>query len=292
MLPTDIGRHIRKMRDRHTGESFWNFKASHVAEVMIALALLGVTVGQLWVSSNQASIMETQNKIVARQLDATRAVERASVSVTDLKITPEAIGRDQNASFAIMATAKNSGHTATRDMTSRYMMSRYMRNQVSAPFYGMDSGLDPATYNLIPVKSRLGANEAIPIGTNGKANGTINGDLNLVNGEVEWMADNIQQVFYAGVIHYRDVFEGTPEHLTKFCFVIGARRPVKGAPAVPYNAGSCPHWNCADEECKSDEIDFYEELKSAYERSKVPVPSALLQKIQQLSRSRTVNPAK
>ncbi len=270
---------------REPAEPFLNFKATHVAEILIALALLVVGIGQYCVSQNQAKIMSTQNSIVGRQLDATRAVERASVSVTDLKITPEAIGQDRNASFAIMAAARNSGHTATKYMTSRYMMSRYMRNEVSAPFYGMDSGLDPATYNLIPVKSRLGPGESVPIGTNGKANGTVNGDLNLLNGEIEWMADNLQQVFYAGVIRYRDVFEGTPEHLTKFCFVIGARRAGKDVPAVPYNAGFCPHWNCADEECKSDEVDFYKELKATYERSKLPVPIGLSKKLEQLSRS-------
>jgi hypothetical protein len=156
-----------------------------------------------------------------------------------------------------------------------------VKGQFDPAFDGMSSSPDPADLNAPGVKSRIGPKDQVSIGLSGKADGTTDGDLGIPNGDADWIASGFQRAYYSGIIKYHDAFKGTPEHVTKFCFVIKASRVSKDAEAVPYNAGLCPHWNCADEECDSDRADFYRELGAAYEREKTPVPPALLKQIQE-----------
>jgi hypothetical protein len=54
-----------------------------------------------------------------------------------------------------------------------------------------------------------------------------------------------------GVIHYRDVFPRTDEHITKFCLMIIRGTDLDGN-VVPKDGGLCQFWNCTDEQCDDD----------------------------------------
>lgn len=55
-----------------------------------------------------------------------------------------------------------------------------------------------------------------------------------------------------GAIHYRDQFEGSKEHISKFCFSLVSVRDYKSNTTRPaYDA--CPFWNCVGEKaCAND----------------------------------------
>ena len=227
----------RKKPPRHkwyAGESFWNLRASHWAEILLTLALLTVGASRLYVYQRQAGIMNTQASIARCQLELSEIQERALVSVGNIEITGEKIGTDDKlAVWAIKGKAKNSGETATKNLTVRYALFMPMKGQIDSAFDGMSSSLDPADLGTPDVKSRIGPKDEVPIGLSTKANGTADGDLGIPSGNAEWIASGFQRAYYYSIVQYHDAFKGTIEHVTKFCFVIKASRASKDAQAVP-----------------------------------------------------------
>jgi hypothetical protein len=67
------------------------------------------------------------------------------------------------------------------------------------------------------------------------------------------MAISRANYYIRGVVHYRDLFKDSIEHVTKFCFAV-----------IPYLEGNelksgiqrCLYWNCADDECTKDRKRF------------------------------------
>ena len=55
-----------------------------------------------------------------------------------------------------------------------------------------------------------------------------------------------------GWVHYKDIFPGTPEHVTKLCheIVLTDTDPILTS---PFRFDSCPRNNCADEECNAQQ---------------------------------------
>jgi hypothetical protein len=53
-----------------------------------------------------------------------------------------------------------------------------------------------------------------------------------------------------GLIYYNDIFPSTKEHVTKFCYQIGAN--LSETNQIASSFGFCNHWNCADDECDDD----------------------------------------
>jgi hypothetical protein len=76
------------------------------------------------------------------------------------------------------------------------------------------------------------------------------------------------------VIHYYDIFPGTKEHVTKFCFAIGAEKTAENEIKPRY--GSCRHWNCADEECKTDRDAYQREVREAFANAGQTVPRDII----------------
>jgi hypothetical protein len=54
--------------------------------------------------------------------------------------------------------------------------------------------------------------------------------------------------YLSGVIFYNDVFAGTLQHQTKYCYTI-VMWPFTGGPDSHPLLAPCPKWNCADAEC-------------------------------------------
>jgi hypothetical protein len=62
--------------------------------------------------------------------------------------------------------------------------------------------------------------------------------------------------YISGAIHYRDQFQGTPEHISKFCFAVVSVKDFK-ANAMRPGYDPCPYWNCIDEKaCANDRAHY------------------------------------
>lgn len=63
------------------------------------------------------------------------------------------------------------------------------------------------------------------------------------------MAEDRSFCFISGAIHYRDYFTSSEEHISKFCYAIGAIRQDNG---LHPTSSQCIYWNCADKDCERD----------------------------------------
>jgi hypothetical protein len=77
-----------------------------------------------------------------------------------------------------------------------------------------------------------------------------------------------------GVIHYNDIFAHSEPHVTKYCYTIGAARNEKGD--IEPRTGLCDHWNCADDECRTDRDAWIAQLTAAFAKAGKKVPQELL----------------
>lgn len=77
---------------------------------------------------------------------------------------------------------------------------------------------------------------------------------------------NIERVVL--VHRLREVFPGTPVHVTKYCFrSTGIKAGGNGEIGGPL-IGQCRYWNCADDECKDDEKRYAEQAAKVSEQCK------------------------
>jgi hypothetical protein len=60
-----------------------------------------------------------------------------------------------------------------------------------------------------------------------------------------------------GAAHYQDRFSGSKEHISKFCFAVGANISDASQPA----STPCLFWNCIDDDCEADKADYEEALR-------------------------------
>ena len=74
------------------------------------------------------------------------------------------------------------------------------------------------------------------------------------------MAVQGQQMYVFGYVKYRDVFAGTINHITKYCFAVSGMTDGDAGPEPSY--GRCVHWNCSDAECKADADEYAKEVKN------------------------------
>jgi hypothetical protein len=207
-------------------------------------------------------------------VDATResytAVQRAFVVSSGIKIEPK---KDQDGAitgYELSPLIWNSGSTPTKDMRAVFIDPRqYRQNSYYGPPPDPDSFIitGPSSDPTTPKLSRyvIGPHDYLP---------PIARPFMLNRRTTQDILSGQLGSFYFGVIRYYDVFDGSPEHVTKFCydlnsFVAGgaegfsASGPGLAAPAVRPDFAICPHWNCADNECEDDKRRYDEEKARA-----------------------------
>jgi hypothetical protein len=74
-----------------------------------------------------------------------------------------------------------------------------------------------------------------------------------------------------GAIHYRDIFPGSPDHVTKYCYGLSAEKQKDSTAKLTFYL--CSHWNCADDECKADRKAYEAEITKAFKDTGKQVPS-------------------
>jgi hypothetical protein len=133
---------------------------------------------------------------------------------------------------------KNSGTTPTRHMTSDFSYGYYPDGL--PPGFSFPDGPSPNAEAPTSTPRLVGPHGevAFPVGP-------------IPPRKIEDLLSNRTRLFVWGWAKYHDIFEGTPEHITKFCqelvkFHGDPLDPSSGAATM----SSCPVHNCYDDECQ------------------------------------------
>jgi hypothetical protein len=235
-------------------ESFFDLKLSHWVEIALTAALVGIGIGQLVIYSRQANIMDTQANIANDQNKITASIQRSFITVSSFE-TPVRFGSgfaQQTKYWWFVPTIKNSGNTPTKNM--KFFITATCPTELDiglGAYLGLDCDftrppgpLDPEDIlNMAVFKGKerrglLGPQSAMSLSGVGITEKSM--------GDVE----KGFPIFISGIIYYNDIFPRSQLHVTKFCYQITASHSDKNEIVSGYDF--CKHWNCADDECKTD----------------------------------------
>jgi hypothetical protein len=200
-----------------------------IATIVIAVA----TVVYVWVALRSTNINR----------EALESVQRAFVFYSP-EVTPswvtDKVGSTKIISWTFFVSRKNTGTTGTRNF-KEHVFTFYGPNTIpeNFDFHDFEGGVG-GTAN--PQESSYYQTEAIPVDV------------------IEQAENGIQHIYIYGWSTYNDVFEGTPQRVTKFCFEIhplsGDFTNTKGGPfgsrgnfCTVRNGSQTAH-NCSDDDCK------------------------------------------
>jgi hypothetical protein len=197
-----------------------------------------------------AAIYGNQQAIATRESYA--EVQRPFVIMTGLQIRQHLIPMPY---WFFNVMAQNSGNTPTKDM--RYIV---------LTTYGNPE--DPEESFRNPRPPTWVARITLPPHFNGPLHFGQNGiPVNSFKQQVEqhkWW-------FIYGTAHYFDRFESSKEHITKFCYGVGAWIDDKNEPGYE----PCLFWNCADDDCEADKLNYEKrqaEMRAEEQRQKMTPP--------------------
>lgn len=218
-------------------------------------------------------MLRTQQGANQINQESLTAVQRAFVTVTELTMEPT---RDKNGnvvSWMFKPQVINSGSTPTKYM-------EYLPNMTYGPTKPTKGWSNPypdvkfpegppdpdnSFNSLLHGHAVLGPHATMHLALGGAGIGV---DIIKNNIEYGWR-------FYTyGVIHYDDILSHSKPHVTKYCYAIGVTLNDKSE-IVPNN-GLCKHWNCADDECRTDRKAWVAEITDAFARAGKKVPEKIL----------------
>ena len=148
-----------------------------------------------------AAYYSSEQATFARQ--ANYDVQRPFVSITGLKISRESLAPGISYLW-VEPVAQNSGNTPTADM--RYHVS-----------YSMGATIDPE----IDFQKKYAENFRMTMPPH--YSGALPAQAGIPWDTFRSMVAKHQVYFVTGVFHYADPFDNPKEHVTKFCFSVGAR---------------------------------------------------------------------
>jgi hypothetical protein len=207
--------------------------------------------------------------------DSFTSVQRAFVTVASLDSSVRyGSGFAKDTKYWWFApNIKNSGNTPTQNL--RYYIASTCPIELSmglGPRMAMDCDFtrpptphDPEDIKSHPAMDKIGPQSTIL----GPQSSTIIGGLGITELSLQKIVEGFP-LFEYGVVYYNDIFPGSQPHITKFCYQINAYRSDKNE-IVPWY-GMCSHWNCADDECKSDREAYDREIAAADKAKASPQP--------------------
>jgi hypothetical protein len=194
------------------------------------------TMGLVFVGILTAGVLLLQWHSLERADDTSRAGLRPYISGTGINADIERYPLYWNLS----ATLENSGGTPPLEL--RYVIR-------SSPEFPLDpeevfqhpSETDAFSERSVAPKGQISVISCMPLS-------------NFFESRKAW--------YISGAIHYRDQFQGTSEHISKFCFAVVSVKDFKANSMLPgYDA--CPYWNCIDEKaCANDRARYDQAVRS------------------------------
>jgi hypothetical protein len=173
--------------------------------------------------------------------ETARVTQRPYVSAPELRIV-----KREPIYWMFQVMVENSGGTPTKDL--RYVV---VSSYNVAPTDPEDAFLHPKEPYLIFSGGFIAPKSKTAL---------LPGESGLPQSVIDQMANDKSYFYIFGVIHYRDRFFGTPEHVTKFCFGALAIKGQDGRGTPGWDV--CRHWNCVDEDCQNDKERYEAELKA------------------------------
>ena len=177
-------------------------------------------------------------------LAALQTVQRAFVVVSRMDVAPIKNVDGSVRLWLLRPVIRNSGNTPTKNLewvqggVGSFATEKEAVTRLSSP------DTDPETLFAYGKRIRASVGPQDTMDTRGTDGGLLG---EMLKGP---RSNEIFEVF-SGTIHYRDVFESTPDHRTKYCYMIGVTGDEFGN-AIPAPI-RCPRWNCADNECTEEE---------------------------------------
>jgi hypothetical protein len=208
----------------------------------------------------QWRILEQTDQTMNRQLDASKAAQRARIGTSGMTM----INAGAKDGWLLTPTLRNVGTTQAVSIRVEY--------RITNPNPSDDDVKPSITYmpkdpGELLEKPRLGK-EILSPGV----------DRNLPTAAIsqDEYAKSAGRAFYlSGVVTYRDVFDPQSQHITKFCYQIKggggfAFGPFKASAFSSSMAPTyvpCPYWNCADDTCEPDRQDYEQDLDAAFDNA-------------------------
>ena len=215
-------------RKKSRRENLTIFSLIATAAVTLALAVIG------WL---QWGTLDKTDQTLKETLAANTVAQRAFVFADGVSIA-----RNRPLYWDFSVEVENSGNTPTQSMEYLTISDK-------------ETPTDPEDVFVKTAKSPYDGAPTIPQRWPGafvgpKAKIILRGSFTgLVESTITQMAERRENYYIRGVIHYRDTFANTPEHITKFCYAV---IPFKSGTETRVNYDQCLYWNCVDEDCKAD----------------------------------------
>jgi hypothetical protein len=199
--------------------------------LQICLLLVGGYVA--WIYSGQLDQMIESNKI---NRDSLQTVQRAFVFASDIEPRPieNAVG--------FMVKWQNSGTTPTRDLHMHVSYLATPNIPLPDDFSFPDLWTEGAPH--VNVLSVIG-----PKATMGSPAGPIQTPI------IDAVYERRQRLYFWGWAEYKDVFENTPTHITKFCYELIITRKEPARPkgfTYTIRLDTWPRHNCYDKDCDQE----------------------------------------
>lgn len=253
-----------------SNESVWDFKASHYVTAGLTVALLIVAWFQLCTYQRQADIMDKQVTIAATQNDIAESTGRAflspSIRIDDaMFIDPEkGMSGPKVSGYLFQPVAENTGNTPTNGLTfagtaiTCGTSVNKWRDDLAEKAVVQISPVQMVVFKTVDTKCQdfIKFPDAPPdpadmfkdsgtgrvfIGPHAKADV---GGIGVTQDLLQYVNNKGGRWYLAGVLRYHDTFPKTPEHITKYCYVLAMA--LAGDGSLKPHAGLCAHWNCAD----------------------------------------------
>jgi hypothetical protein len=238
------------------------------ATIVLAMVTVGLGLIAYW----QYQSLTNQGTILFRQVKDDEATNRATITVAGMKTVTEndSDGRIGNVSF--IPIIKNTGHTPTRNLEFVMVDPWYegvfgIRSERGVPRDpARDLPRDPSF--LLSFRNEVFdvlGRQTYPLGPDTELPPAL--PPTKIGSELFGKIRSGQfGHFYYGIVRYKDVFDSSTIHITKYCFSINNEvmgdGGLSGTGRTPFYT-ICKHWNCTDEECERDSREYEEETKIA-----------------------------
>jgi hypothetical protein len=211
------------------------------AFTFIAAIVAAVIAYKAYVANTKA-VVEAKRQADAA-IEANSQVQRPFVTFAGLQITQQNLLNPGLPYIWLTVLAQNSGNTPTKNM--KYVVSTAMLQPLDPEdMYQKEFGA--ADGNLWRI--------TLPPHYNGSLGFPASG---IPASSFKTMVEQHQWYFVFGATHYEDHFTGSKEHVSKFCYAVGAAMNDNTQPAYE----PCRFWNCADEDCEADQARYAAEMR-------------------------------
>jgi hypothetical protein len=176
-------------------------------------------------------------------LESYSGVQRPFVSIKSLEAK-----QDLPLYWNFNVVFRNSGNTQTQGMNYTVDLNCDLAH-----------GADPEELFRNPRPNSLPQHWYITLGPQTDTALPFGTEIGLPFSTIDRMAKERSFCSISGVVHYRDNFTLSSDHVTKFCYVIGAvARENSSTPTY----SQCTYWNCADKDCDRDKERYQAALQA------------------------------